>query len=344
MRRPLLFALVLVLASVVAVGGRASADPLTAQEEAAARFQTGLKYYDARDFESARLAFTQAYAVLQKPGILLNLALSEVYSNRPVEALTHFEQYLKDPSAPADKRDRAKKAMDEAFKKTGHLSVKTAPEAQLKIDGNASASALIHVMPGPHTIEARLGGKTKIATAEARAGETTSVEIEFDKESAAAVTPVAPPASVAEPHVTEPPREAVRSESFWGLRSISGLVLLGVGVVGVGVGFAAKDVESTQSDNDNRLTAGLPSNFTCAQMPNADCQSLAAAVTARNDASSRASTFFVLGGVAAGVGVALVISAIVWPHRRDTSSARAVPRIVPVTGPRQAGLLFTSEF
>lgn len=349
MRRPLIISLV--LAAVVAAGSPAFADPLTVQEEAAARFQTGLKYYDARDFESARLAFTQAYAVLQKPGILLNLALSELYSNRPVEALPHFEQYLKDPSAPADKRERAKKAMDEAFKKTGHLTVKTAPEAQISVDGKVSPSgpAVIHVMPGVHSLEARLGGKTKTATAEARAGETTSVDLAFDKESVAVPPAVVAPASTAvpppvpDPHFTEPPHDAVRTETFWGVRSIGGLVLLGAGAAGLVIGVVSKGQQSTHADKVNRL-GGAIAPGACTSAPTADCRDLADAITARNDASARAGTFFALGGVTAAVGGALVVSAIIWPHRRDTSTARLVPRIVPLAGPRQAGLLFTSEF
>jgi hypothetical protein len=342
MRRPFLTSLV--LASVLAVGSPAFADPLTAQDEATARFQTGLKYYDARDFESARLAFTQAYAVLQKPGILLNLALSELYTNRPIEALQHFEQYLGDSSAPADKRERAKKAMDEAFKKTGHLVVKTAPEAQLSVDGKALPAnpAIIHVMPGAHPIEARLGGKTKTATVDARAGETTNVDLAFDRESTPAVAPIAP-TSTPDPRLTEPPREAARTESFWGLRSISGLALVGVGAVGLGIGFAAKGEQSTQADKVARLGGAIPPGA-CASAPTAECSELADAISSRNDASARAGTYFVLGGVSALVGGALVVSALVWPHRRETSAARSTPRILPVTGPRQAGLLFTSEF
>ncbi len=342
----------LVLAAVVTAGSPASAGPLNAQEEAAARFQTGLKYYDARDFESARLAFTQAYAVLQKPGILLNLALSELYSTHPVEALTHFEQYLKDPSAPADKRDRAKKAMEEAFKKTGHLAVKTAPEAQISVDGKVSPSspALLHVLPGAHSIEARLGGKTKTATADARAGETTSVDLAFDKESVSALPAVAPaPATAtttvppADPRFTEPPHEMVSTETFWGVRSIGGLVLLGAGAAGVVVGLVSKGQQSTQADKVDRLGAAIPPGA-CTNAPSADCRDLAEATSARNDASARAGTFFVLGGAAAGVGGALVVSAILWPNRRDSATARIVPRILPLTGSRQAGLLFTSEF
>lgn len=241
--------------------------------------------------------------------------------------------------------------MDEAFKKTGHLAVKTAPEAQVSVDGKVSPSspALIHVMPGAHSIEARLAGKTKTATADARAGETTSVDLAFDKDSASAGPAVVAPVSsavappVPDPRFTEPPHETPRTETFWGLRSISGLGLLGVGAAGLVVGIVSKGQQSTQAEKVDRLGAAITPGA-CTSAPSADCRDLADAVSARNDASARAGTFFVLGGVTAAVGGALVVSAILWPHRRDASTGHLIPRIVPLTGPRQAGLLFTSEF
>ena len=117
MRRLRFASLFLFAALATSTPAPAFAQGLSAQEEASARFQTGLKYYDAHDFESARLAFTQAYAVLQKPSILLNLALSELYSNHPVAAIGHFEQYIADASTPPDKRAKAKKHLEEALKK-----------------------------------------------------------------------------------------------------------------------------------------------------------------------------------------------------------------------------------
>ncbi len=352
--RHLLLSAPLALALMLAIAPPAGADPLTAQDEANARFQTGLKYYDARDFESARLAFTQAYAVLQRPGILLNLGLSELYSNRPIEALAHLATYAKDTSSPAEKRERAKKAIDEALKKTGHLAVKTAPEARVEVDGtpaSPSSSGVIHVMPGAHAVEARLGDKIKSATVDARAGETTNVDLAFDKESAGGVAPIAPApvaprSSETDPRFTEPPHEPARSETFWGVRSISGLALVGLGAVGLGVGLVSKGQESSQREEADRLAAGLPAADACtgASSSRPECRDLADAVSSRDSAASRAGTFFVLGGVTAGVGAALVLSAVVWPHRRESAAAGAVPRLIPVTGPTHAGVLFTSTF
>ena len=67
--------------------GDAQAQEDAATRDAKARFEEGLKRYEAQDFEGARVAFQQAYSVLHAVDILYNLALSELRSNRPVEAL-----------------------------------------------------------------------------------------------------------------------------------------------------------------------------------------------------------------------------------------------------------------
>lgn len=335
--------------AALAAQAPAFAQGLSASDEANARFQTGLKYYDARDFESARLAFTQAYAVLQKPGILLNLALSELYSNHPVEAVGHLEQYIADPSTPADKREKAKKHLDEAMKKTGHLEVRTAAQAQVKLDGRpvAPLPPTVHVMPGAHTLEAKLGTKTRTASVDAKAGETTPVDLAFEPETAPA--PIAPPTSSGNPSTpppsgdvhppTEPPPTSPTRESFWGVRSIGGIALAGVGAVALGAGLVFKGDEASERDRANELAAGLPPSG-CTGSSSQQCRDLADAVQSRDDAASRAQAMFVVGGVALGVGAVLVASAVVWPHRRESTAAR----FVPLAGPKQAGLLFSTNF
>ena len=318
----------------------AHAQALTPQDEANARFQAGLKYYDARDFESARLAFTQAYAVMQKPGILLNLGLSEIYSGHYVEGLEHLDAWLKDPSTPSEKKERAKKGYDEGYKKTGHLVVRTASGAEVKIDGKSLAPGVVtaHVVPGPHKVEARLGEKSKSVDTDAPAGVERTVELAFESTPLAPAPPstngTAPP--VEGSHV-EPPREEPPHQSFWGIRSITGLVLLAGGGVALGIGFAAKSSENDQKDKIPQLQAGLAPGA-CAGSTAQQCRDLSDALETRDSASARATTSFIIGGVAIGAGAALIASAIVWPHRRTVFT------LLPVGGPQQAGLLLHTNF
>ena len=332
--------------AVVAFAPSASAQ-LSARDEASARFETGVKYYDARDFESARLAFAQAYAVLQTPKVLLNLARSELYASHPVEALAHLDQLMADPNLAADKRPDAKRLRDEAFKKTGHIAVKTSPEAEIRLDGRAvMAPGLtpLHVTAGSHAVEVRLPGtaKTKAANVDAKAGEVTSVDLTFDKDEPRHVHADPPPRlalSGADP-VTEPP-PPVAEGSFWGLRSIGGLALIGAGAVTLGVGVGFKIDQGTQSSRVSTLDARIPREG-CDGSGSAtpDCRDLATAQATRNQDKTSGGTLLVLGAVGVGAGAALVATAALWPHRQQTSGLR----IVPVTGPRQAGLILSSSF
>lgn len=322
-------------AAALAAQVPAVAQGLSASDEANARFQTGLKYYDARDFESARLAFTQAYAVLQKPSILLNLALSELYSNHPVEAVGHFEQYIKDPSTSPEKRDKAKKHLEEAMKKTGHLQIRTSADAEVKLDGRPVPPPLsmVHVMPGAHALEARLGGKTKTANVDAKAGENTPVDLAFDAEPASP-TPAPVPttsASTASPppgsdaHPTEPPPAEPSSPSMARWLVPAGLGVVAVGGLVMGIGFASAH-DSSVEDADALLRGG---NI-CADRGSAACREREAKLS---DADTQG-TLSMVGYVGAAVfGAAAIGTFLFWPRGSSKSGAVVVrPTLGSTTG------------
>ena len=333
------------LVALLATPIAASAQGLSATDEANARFQTGLKYYDNHDFESARLAFKQAHAVLQKPSILLNLALSELYSNHPLDAIAHFEEYIRDPSTPSDKRDKARKHLDEAMKKTAHLQIRTAADAQVTVDGRPIAppyTAAIHVMPGAHSVEARLASKTKSATVDPKAGDTVPIDLTFEGEPVP--PPVDPPTTnndvqppANNPPGTEPP-PAIEPPS----RSSAGWIVpiaLGVGALGsaaVGLVFAQQNQSSL--DEAEGLRRSGPSNI-CADRSSSQCQSYESKL---DDASSQA-TVSTIAYVASGVLLAGAIATFVfWPKSASKTSSSAV--IAPSITPSSAGAFASFTF
>src|SRR5271165_1915611 len=84
----------------------------TARRDAEARFQEGLARARAHDLEAALQSFRQASALMRKPEIVWNLALMEEKTNHPVDALSHFKEYLRlTPEADPD-RARAQKHID----------------------------------------------------------------------------------------------------------------------------------------------------------------------------------------------------------------------------------------
>jgi hypothetical protein len=324
----------------------AAAQGLSAQDEANARFQTGLKYYDNHDFESARLAFKQAYAVLQKPSILLNLALSELYSNHPLDAIVHFEEYMKDPSTPNDKREKAKKHLEEAMKKTAHLQIRTGADAQVTIDGRAVPppyTSAVHVMPGPHSVEARLGSKQKSANVDPKPGDTVAIDLGFEGE------PTPPPvdpspqstnSSDTNPAagVTEPPQISPTppaSSARW-------IVPVALGVAAIGsavVGFVFAQQNQSSLDDAETLRRAGPSNI-CADRSSAQCQ----AYESKLDDASSQGTVSTIGYVASGVLLAGAIATFVfWPRASPKSSATSFI-LQPMLSPSTAGTFASITF
>src|SRR5262249_4659779 len=69
-------------------------DPVTIQ--ARARFKEGVDFYDKGQYENARLAFLQAYALKKHPAVLLNLAQSSAKAGHALEASKYFQQFLRE--------------------------------------------------------------------------------------------------------------------------------------------------------------------------------------------------------------------------------------------------------
>src|ERR1700730_7424152 len=104
MRRALRCAM-LAGALAVAVPSVARADDPAAEREAQARFEEGIARVRAGSFEGARISFLQAHAVLHKPYILWNLALAEEKTGNVLDALGHFQPFVRitqsDGTAPS---------------------------------------------------------------------------------------------------------------------------------------------------------------------------------------------------------------------------------------------------
>src|SRR5580704_16747353 len=82
---------------------------------ARARFNEGVDFYDKGQYENARAAFMQAYALRKHPAVLVNLAQSDLHSGHALEAAKYFQQYLRDStSLSAVQRADAEKGLAEA--------------------------------------------------------------------------------------------------------------------------------------------------------------------------------------------------------------------------------------
>src|SRR6185369_12768087 len=100
------------------------------------RFQEGVEFYDKKQYEQARAAFLQAYALRKHPAVLLNLAQSSLRSNHPLEAAKFFEQFLREAtSASAAQRSDAERGLREARTKIGRIEVSAPAGAEIILDG-----------------------------------------------------------------------------------------------------------------------------------------------------------------------------------------------------------------
>lgn len=175
-------------------------DPVTTQ--ARARFKEGVDFYDKGQYENARLAFLQAYALKKHPAVLLNLAQSSAKAGHPLEAAKYFQQFIKEsPGASPQQVTDAQNGLAEVRQKLGRIEIVAPAGTDITLDekerlGTAPFSEPIDVEPGSHSLR----GGTETVRVTANAGQ--KVQAKFGGPVGPAVTPVPvgpPPADTTTP-------------------------------------------------------------------------------------------------------------------------------------------------
>src|SRR5262245_63617281 len=121
-----LAAVLLLAFAPVAFGAPAFAQPADDPtiKAARARFQEGVAFYDKGEYEQARAAFLQAYALKKHPAVLLNLAWSSLKSGHVLEGKKYFEQFLNEAKDATDKqRADANDGLSQAKAKLGRIDI-----------------------------------------------------------------------------------------------------------------------------------------------------------------------------------------------------------------------------
>jgi hypothetical protein len=250
-------------------GAANAADDDGTVEMARQRFREGVGFYDQRQYEKARLAFLQAYALKPHPSVLLNLAQSELRAGRPGDAAVHFGDYLHG-NAEASEAEKQEAELGLAAAKSKVAEVTVAVDvsgAQISVDGEDKGTAPLanplYLAPGTHTIEARSNDRRASKSVTASAGQTASLNLALKGSAGATPPPAAaaagaaaePPAAAAEPNegategpAAEPSESASAEASSAGRKPFIGwwthspvaivATSVGVGFVGTGVTFA----------------------------------------------------------------------------------------------------------
>jgi hypothetical protein len=370
--------------SPAALGVAAFTAPRSAQAQddattkaARARFQEGVDFYDKKNYESARAAFLQAYALRKHPAVLLNLAQSCLRSGHAAEAVKYFQQFLRESATitPAQRSD-AETGIAEARGKLGRLEISAPTAAEITIDGavvgNAPLPEAVDVEPGSHTIKARMtDGTTDTKTVGANAGE--KIPVKFAPPATATVAPLPPtptsapatpqtPSSTTTTETTEPPAaNVVTPEAPVAKKGILSPpktmfpVYIGGALVVIGVadaiifGLAKTNAQDSanQVANDIRKNNGGPG--VCASTNANDQRKFGAACTALKDNNSKVDTDATLANIGIGVAIGGVVLAAGWylfAPKKDATAAslRNGPRLTPLIGGDLQGAAFGSSF
>lgn len=239
------------------------------------RFKEGVAFFDQKQYDKARVAFLQAYALKKHPAVLLNLAQSELRCGHEVDAAKHFSAYLRESTTASDSERQAAEAGLNATKSAVALLDVSVDEsgADIYVDGSLEGTSplpgALYVAPGTHTIEARKGGKTKTQQVNASAGRQFMAELNFSGKT----PPAEPVAAAASATKSPPPREepapapeatpsepasAGRKPFFkWLVTSPAGVIGLGLTGVGVGGGIGLAVASKKSYDNADSVAAQI---------------------------------------------------------------------------------------
>ena len=232
-----------------AAGGSTSQAPSAARTVSAPTLVLrGVKLYKEHRYDAARDAFDQAYELDPQPGTLLNLALSELKADQPVEAAAHFREYLKAAQEPEAKLDSVRTTyLPLAESAIGQLDIHTSAAVEVLVDGAALSPTMVAseraagkgrivsvlVRAGEHGVTVRQGSSEQTQRVTAKGGEIVDVHLERVQSETPrpelSVSPVETPASL-------PGDDSGRERTKW-----ITVVSLGSGAValaGLGVGFA----------------------------------------------------------------------------------------------------------
>jgi hypothetical protein len=125
-------------------------------DAARARFNEGVKFFDAAQYDKARAAFLQAWALKKHPAVLLNLAQSALRGHHEAEAARWFQMYLRDPNATDGGKVIAERGLSDARAKDGRLDVRAPAGVEIFVDDQSAGTGgqIVDVDPGSHVVRA----------------------------------------------------------------------------------------------------------------------------------------------------------------------------------------------
>ncbi len=349
---------------------------------ARARFQEGVQYYDKGQYENARAAFLQAYALRKHPAVLLNLAQSTLKAGHPLEAAKYFRQFLHDSSSisPAERSD-AEKGLSEARSKLGRIQVSASTGNEVSVDGDqigvAPLADVVDVEPGTHKVSVRGSdgttdsrtvsvGAGQVANASFGAGNTSTVAPVggapsgssdsggaggASEGSQATATPADKGNAAAGQASPETPQK--KSNLFAPPKTLVPVFIgaaVAVGGFGTAIAFAIakSSAQSSATSLANEITAAGGTRGTCVN-PAPGSRFYAACNTLADD-NNKVNTDATIAniGLAAGItGAALALGWYLFAPKREAETSTtqtSATTLVPLVAPHTGGLSFSGSF
>jgi hypothetical protein len=312
------------------------------------RFQEGVAAADARNYEAARVAFQQAYALKPHPSVLRNLGQAELKTGHYLDAARHLSTFIRDTTfGTTAERESAKKSLAEAETKIGRLLLEVdVPGAEIAVDGELSGRSPlgadpIYVEPGQRVVRVQKDGYDLYEQSQAfepdrvirlkvslrPSGPAPSEPAPLSRSSGALMEPVIlPPPSAPSPPPSSMPsamshdrveRSGPEARTIV-LISGAGLTLL---AAGLGVGLAVQGASlNDDAETQRKQIAEQFGPSACADggSGNRSCAKLDDTLERRNQANTYSQGAFIAAGV---LGAATVATFFLWPK----SSASVTP-------------------
>jgi hypothetical protein len=341
------------LLALLVVTFRASAQSAPTPEEvqqAQARWNEGKAFFDAGNFEAARVAFKQAYTVFPHPVFLQNLGEAELRSGRNVEAARHFEAFLRTSSAASGaQRELARKSLKKAAEKLGSVVVDTnADDAEIRVDdeilGRSPLGGLEwYVQPGKHLVVARkegyLDGAEEVFVT---AGRAKTVVVRVQRVAAGAEVsagPVNAPSRANRPPEPAGPEEAPAVEArTWVLAG--GVALTAVALT-VGTVYALRVGSDGSHIDDARAVVGTDGCAAGGGAPADACAELANYATRLPKDRNVRNAALVSAGV---LGAATVATFFLWPSSNRAGATQPATSVSAWLEPGHCGVVVSGRF
>jgi hypothetical protein len=170
-------------------GGRAHAQtqplPAAARQEAAERFDRGLRLFNQGENAGALVEFKRTYELTGDPSTLFNIGLVYAELKRPVDAVDALDTLLKSAAKLApEQRQKAEKVRAEQWTFVSFVEVGTNVQAMIEVDGveasHTPLSGPLRLAAGHHVVGAVAAGYAPSRkTIDIAGGETQKVSFEL---------------------------------------------------------------------------------------------------------------------------------------------------------------------